>query len=152
MSPTAWLLPLVRTGRNVGVIRNNSGGGWGISFGLVDVLHDFEYNHFGHRDNLPKGTHRTWAYVAATGKIYERGVEMYAGRPYSVNDRVGLLLDWKSGMLRFYHNGEPEGPGLPFSWSAEDGHLFPSMSLNGGGDKFHVTILDNPKLPEGLRK
>lgn len=78
---------------------NNSGGGWGISFGLVDVLHDFEYNHFGHRDNMPKGTRRTWAYVAATGKIYERGVEMFAGRPYSVNDRVGLLLDWKVAIM-----------------------------------------------------
>jgi hypothetical protein len=39
----------------------NSGGGWGISFGLIDVCTDFEYNHFGHRDNLPKGTRKTWS-------------------------------------------------------------------------------------------
>jgi hypothetical protein len=147
----------------------NSGGGWGISFGLIDVCTDFEYNHFGHRDNLPKGTRKTWSYVAATGKIYERGVEMFVGRlvcwevdtvsffltvvcerPFSVNDRLGLLLDFKNSVLQFFLNGAPQGKPLGFVFAADDQPLFPSLSLNGGGDKFHVTIIDNPSLPSSL--
>jgi hypothetical protein len=128
----------------------NSGGGWGISFGLIDVCTDFEYNHFGHRDNLPKGTRKTWSYVAATGKIFERGVEMSVARPFSVNDRVGLLLDFKHSQLQFFLNGQPEGQALSFSFSPEDPPLFPALSLNGGGDKFHIHVVESPNLPASL--
>lgn len=136
---------------------NNSGGGWGISFGLVDVLHDFEYNHFGHRDNVPKGTCRTWAYVAASGKVYENGVEKYKGHPYSMGDRVGLLLDFRDQVIRFFLNGEPEGKSMSFSWgSAEDKSdslpLFPALSLNGGSDKFWCKVMENPTIPKCLQQ
>lgn len=88
---------------------NNSGGGWGISFGLIDVISDFEYNHFGHRDNLPKGTRLVFSYVAATGKIYERGVEMFHGRSFQLGDRIGLLLDFKLHTVQFFINSGPLG-------------------------------------------
>jgi hypothetical protein len=130
---------------------NNSGGGWGISFGLIDIISDLEYNHFGHRDNLPKGTKKTWSYVAATGKIYERGVEMCSGRPYGLHDKVGLLLDFKHSCLQFYMNGMPEGNPLSFVFNPDDPPLFPSLSLNGGGDKFHINIIENPVIPDKLK-
>lgn len=129
---------------------NNSGGGWGISFGLIDVLADLEYNHFGHRDNLPKGTRITYAYVAATGKMYERGVEMRSGQPYGLNDRVGLLLDFKQGCVCFLLNGEVAAEPLPLSHGVNDPPLFPCLSLNGGADKFHVAITQPSSLPKAL--
>ncbi len=66
---------------------NNSGGGWGISFGLVvrrrrpclcspqhkDVLHDFEYNHFGHRDNLPKARECSLCWRPSLTSVYLTG-------------------------------------------------------------------------------
>lgn len=129
---------------------SNSGGGWGVSFGLIDVITDLEYNHFGHRDNLPKGTRKTWSYVAATGKIYERGVEMHTGRPYGLGDRVGLLLDFKHCCVQFFLNGAPLGEGMGFIHGRDDPPLFPSLSLNGGGDKFHVRVVDQPTLPPSI--
>lgn len=39
---------------------------------------------------------------------------------------------------------------MPFTWAPDDAPLFPSMSLNGGGDKFHVSICDSPALPAEL--
>lgn len=57
---------------------------------------------------------------------------MTVGRPFSVNDRVGLLLDFKHLVLQFFLNGVPQGDQpLSFVFAADDQPLFPSLSLNG---------------------
>lgn len=61
------------------------------------------------------------------------------------------FLGVQAGVTRFFFNSEPEGPPMPLNWTPDDSPLFLSMSLNGGGDKFHVSVNENPPLPKVLQ-
>jgi hypothetical protein len=61
-----------------------------------------------------------WFIHAAGGNLYGNGQDGNdaaggddAAGPYKQGDRVGMLLDFDNGFLRFFKNGVQHGPGFP---------------------------------------
>ena len=123
-----------------------------LGFGVTDLVKDFEFNHFAHKDNLQKGVKRAVAFFA-TGKIskLEQNVasDIDTDKSFGMDDRVGVLLDFRDTFIQFFVNGEPAGPSIKFSFdNSSDLPLVPALSLNSGPDNlFEVMIIADATIP-----
>jgi len=60
------------------------------------------------------GTDNAWYLNGEDGGLWGNG-KFFSDQQggIAVGDRIGVLLDWDAGSLRFYRNGQVYGPGFP---------------------------------------
>jgi hypothetical protein len=81
-------------------------GGSEVLIGVTRPGLDLEEYHY--------NTDNAWYFFGPDGSLDGNG-KSYSDPQgkIAVGDRIGVLLDWDAGSLRFYRNGQVYGPGFP---------------------------------------
>ena len=111
------------------------GGDRHVFIGVTRPGLDLEKKHY--------DTDNAWYFFGYSGTLCGNGKSWRdpQGR-IAVGDRIGMLLDWDAGSLRFYRNGQVYGPGFP---SGVTGPLVRTVEFSRSG--IVVTLNTSASIP-----
>jgi hypothetical protein len=100
-------------------------------------------NHTGHY-NVMRASTNGWFIHAGGGTLWGNGKQGDdAASAYKEGDRVGVLLDFDNGSLRFFKNGVEHGPG--YAAGSVTGPVVAAVQMSARNES--VRLLPNAEAP-----